>query len=45
MQSATSIPSVVHLQYCVFLCYTSPPWPGSEDVQAAGFGGLCESTV
>ena len=28
-----------------FLCYTSPPWPGSEEAQAAEFGGLGLATV
>lgn len=28
-----------------FLCYTSPPWPGPEEVQAAEHGGLGQATV
>ena len=28
-----------------FLCYTSPPWPGPEEAQPAGAGGLGEATV
>ena len=29
----------------VFLCYTSPPWPGPEEAEAAGPGGLGTPTV
>lgn len=28
-----------------FLCYTSPPWPGPDEAQAASTGGLGEPTV
>ena len=28
-----------------FLCYTNPPWPGPEEAQPAGAGGLGEPTV
>ena len=28
-----------------FLCYTNPPWPGPEEAQPAGPGGLGEATV
>lgn len=28
-----------------FLCYTSPPWPGSDEAQPAEAGGLGEGTV
>ena len=28
-----------------FLCYTSPPWPGPDEAQPAGRGGLGEATV
>ena len=28
-----------------FLCYTNPPWPGPEEAQPAGIGGLGERTV
>ncbi len=28
-----------------FLCYTSPPWPGPQEAQPAGAGGLGEATV
>ncbi|PKB63977.1 MAG: hypothetical protein BZY80_04745 [SAR202 cluster bacterium Io17-Chloro-G2] len=28
-----------------FLCYTNPPWPGPEEAQPAGAGGLGEATV
>ena len=28
-----------------FLCYTNPPWPGSQEAQPAGIGGLGEATV
>ena len=28
-----------------FLCYTSPPWPGGGEAQAAEHGGLGEATV
>ena len=28
-----------------FLCYTSPPWPGPEEAQGAGHGGLGQSSV
>lgn len=28
-----------------FLCHTSPPWPGEDEAQLAGAGGLGEGTV
>lgn len=28
-----------------FLCYTSPPWPGPDEAQAAELGGLGDPTV
>ena len=28
-----------------FLCYTNPPWPGPEEAQPAGAGGLGDATV
>jgi mannose-6-phosphate isomerase-like protein (cupin superfamily) len=28
-----------------FLCYTSPPWPGADEAEPAGAGGLGEPTV
>ena len=28
-----------------FICYTNPPWPGPEEAQPAGAGGLGEATV
>jgi mannose-6-phosphate isomerase-like protein (cupin superfamily) len=28
-----------------FLCYTSPPWPGPEEAQAAECGGLGQASV
>jgi len=28
-----------------FLCYTSPPWPGADEAEAAESGGLGEPTV
>ena len=28
-----------------FLCHTSPPWPGEDEAQPAGAGGLGEGTV
>ena len=28
-----------------FLCHTSPPWPGEDEAQPAGQGGLGEGTV
>jgi mannose-6-phosphate isomerase-like protein (cupin superfamily) len=28
-----------------FLCYTSPPWPGSDEAQPAPYGALGEPTV
>ncbi len=28
-----------------FLCYTSPPWPGPDEAEPAGVGGLGEPTV
>ncbi len=28
-----------------FLCYTSPPWPGSDEAQPAERGGLGQPTV
>jgi len=28
-----------------FLCYTSPPWPGEQEAEAAPYGGLGPPTV
>ncbi len=28
-----------------FLCHTTPPWPGEDEAQPAGAGGLGEGTV
>ena len=28
-----------------FLCFTVPPWPGDDEAQPAGFGGLGPATV
>ena len=28
-----------------FLCFTTPPWPGSDEARSAGTGGLGPSTV
>ena len=28
-----------------FLCFTTPPWPGSDEARSAGAGGLGPSTV